>query len=210
MKRLLSIAAALVIAAAAVTAVVVSGVAATSSAKAASPGDGLSAYVVLTNRGPLPPCSGPDCTAANLTWLFVHIVNSNPTSNQLAEGRRTFVSNAFVLDSVDETILVDGAVFSQETLTPPPNVSSSNGGRLGTSGHWPATVTCGDPVAPPPCTTVLNPAILPGENTIGFYDGWFHGSTEPTGNYVFRFTFHGTLNGAPVDLTASSKAIQMT
>jgi hypothetical protein len=25
-----------------------------------------------------------------------------------------------------------------------------------------------------------------------------------------RFTFHGTLNGAPVDLTASSKAIEMT
>jgi hypothetical protein len=121
-------------------------------------------------------------------------------------GRRANVPNAFLLTSVDETILVDGAVFSQETLTPPPNVSD----RLGTSGRWPSTVTCGDPIAPPPCTTVLNPAILPGENTIGFYDGFFHGSTEPTGSYVFRFTFHGTLNGTPVDLTASSKAIQMT
>jgi hypothetical protein len=204
MKRLLSIAAALVIAAAAVTAVVVSGVVATSSAKAASPGDGLSAYVVLTNRGQLPPCSGPDCTAANFTWQYVHILNSNPLLNQ--GGSRATVPNAFVLDSVDLTILVDGTVFSQGTLTPPPNVS----GGLGTSGHWPATVTCGDPPAPPPCTTVLNPAVLPGENTVGFYSGWFHGSTEPTGNYVFRFTFHGTLNGAPVDLTASSKAIQMT
>jgi hypothetical protein len=82
------------------------------------------------------------------------------------------VPNAFLLTSVDETILVDGAVFSQETLTPPPNVSD----RLGTSGRWPSTVTCGDPIAPPPCTTVLNPAILPGENTIGFYDGFFTGA----------------------------------
>jgi hypothetical protein len=207
MKRLLTVAAGLVIAAAAVTAVVVSGDLTTSSAKAASSGDGLSAYVALTNRGPLLPCSGADCTAANFTWIYVHIINSNPPSDQpVGGGRRATTPNAFVLDSVDETIFVDGLVFSQETLTPPPNVSD----RLGTSGRWPATVTCGDPPAPPPCATVLNPAILPGENTVGFYDGWFHGSTEPTGSYVFKFTFHGTLNGAPVDLTASSKSIQMT
>jgi hypothetical protein len=177
---------------------------ATSSAKAASPGDGLSAYVVSTNRGPLPPCSGPDCTAANFTWQYVHILNSNPLLNQ--GGSRATVPNAFVLDSVDETVLVDGAVFSQGTFTPPPNVS----GGLGGSGHWPATVTCGDPPAPPPCTTVLNPAVLPGENTVGFYSGWFHASTEPNGSYVFQFTIHGTVNGQAVDVTASSKAIQMT
>ena len=161
---------------------------------------------MLTNRGTLPPCSGPDCTAANFTWQYVHIVNSNAPSNDLAGGRRTTAPNAFVLNSVDETILVNGEVFGQETLTPPPNVTD----RLGPSGRWPATVNCGAPVAPPPCTNVLNPAILPGENTVGFYDGFFHGSTEPTGSYVFQFTFHGTLNGVPVDLTASSKSIQMT
>jgi hypothetical protein len=204
MKRLLSIAAGLVTAAAAVTAVLVSGGVAMSSAKAASPGDGLSAYVVSTNRGPLPPCSGPDCTAANFTWQYVHILNSNPLLNQ--GGSRATVPNAFVLDSVDETVLVDGAVFSQGTFTPPPNVS----GGLGGSGHWPATVTCGDPPAPPPCTTVLNPAVLPGENTVGFYSGWFHASTEPNGSYVFQFTIHGKVNGQAVDVTASSKAIQMT
>jgi hypothetical protein len=82
--------------------------------------------------------------------------------------------------------------------------------RLGTSGRWPATVTCGTPPTPPPCTTVLNPAILPGEDTIGFYDGWFHSTAEPTGGYVWRFTFHGTVNDQPVDLTASSRPIQMT
>jgi hypothetical protein len=203
MKRILLIGAAL-FAAAAVTAVIVRGGVATSSAKAASSGNGLAAYVVLTNRGPLPPCSGPDCTAANRTFEYVHIVNSNTPSNEL-DGNRTVVPGAFVLDSVDETILVNGTVFGQDTLTPPPNSH-----RLSTSGHWPATVTCGDPIMPPPCATVLNPAILPGENTVGFYDGWFHGSDEPTGSYVFRFTFHGTLDGVPVDLTASSKSIQMT
>ena len=205
MKRLLLAGAVVLFAAAAVMAVVVSDGLTTSSAKAASPGDGLSAYVVLTNRGPLPPCSGPDCTAANLTWEYVHIINSNPVGNEVTGGRRVTAPNAFVLDSVDETVLVDGTVFSQETLTPPPNVN-----RPGPSGRWPATVTCGSPPAPPPCTTVLNPAILPGENTVGFYDGWFHGSTEPNGSYVFRFTIHGTLDGAPVDLTTDSKPIQMT
>jgi hypothetical protein len=45
---------------------------------------------------------------------------------------------------------------------------------------------------------------------VGFFDGWFHASFEPTGSYVFRFTLHGMLNGAPVELTASSKPIQMT
>jgi hypothetical protein len=154
----------------------------------------LSAYVVSTNRGPLPPCPADGCTNANFTWSYVHIVNSNAPVNDFNGRPRTNAPNAFVLDSVDETI------------TPPPNLT----GRFGTAGDWPSTVTCGDPIAPPPCTTVLNPAILPGENTIGFYDGWFHASGEPTGSYVFRFTFHGTLNGAPVDLTASSKAIEMT
>jgi hypothetical protein len=204
MKRLLLAGAVVLFAAAAVTAVVVRGGLTTSSARAASPGDGLSAYVVLTNRGPIPPCPPDGCTAANGTWEYVHIINSNPLPN--AGGRRATVPNAFVLDSVDETVLINGQVFFTETLTPPPNVSD----RLGTSGRWPATVTCGDPPAPPPCTTVLNPAILPDENTVGFFDGWFHSTAEPTGSYVFRFTFHGTLNGAPVDVTASSKSIQMT
>lgn len=205
MKRLL-LGGAVLLAAAAVTAVIVRGDLTTSSAKAASPGDGLSAYVVLTNRGPLTPCQAPPCSVASSTWEYVHVINSNAPSNDLEGGRRATAGNAFVLDSVDETILVDGVVFSQETLTPPPNVSD----RLSTSGRWPATVTCGTPPAPPPCTTVLNPAVLPGENTIGFYDGFAHGSDEPTGSYVFQFTLQGTLNGAPVDVSASSKSIQMT
>jgi hypothetical protein len=208
MKRLL-LAGAVLLAAAAATAVALRGDLTTSSAQAASPGDGLSAYVALTNRGPIPPCDPDSCTdPANSTWEYVHIVNSNPLPN--AGGRRTNVPNAFVLDSVDETILINGTVFVDQTITPPPNVTvNGTPDRFGTAGRWPATVTCGDPITLP-CNTVLNPAILPGENTIGFYDAWFHSTAEPTGSYVFKFTFHGTLNGEPVDLTASSKPIQMT
>jgi hypothetical protein len=209
MKRSLFGVAAALVAVAAVTAFVARGGLTTSSAKAAPPGNGLSAYIVLSNRGPIPPCDPNSCSAAaNFTWEYAHIVNSNPVVNDPTVGapRSDGAANEFVLDSVDETVLIDGSVFGHETLTPPPNVSD----RLGTSGRWPATVTCGSPTAPPPCTTVLNPAILPGENTIGFYDGWFHSTAEPTGSYVFRFTFHGTLNGTPVDLTASSKSVQMT
>jgi len=207
MKRVLLIGAVL-LAAAVVAAVVVRGGLTTSSAKAASPENGLSAYVVLSNRGPIPPCDPSSCAdAASFTWEYAHIVNNNPVVNDNTEGgRRSTVHNAFVLDSVDETILINGTVFSQETLTPPPNVSD----RLGSGGRWPATVTCGSPPAPPPCTTVVNPAVLPGEDTVGFADGWFHSTAEPTGRYVFQFTFHGTLNGQPVDLTGSSRPVQMT
>jgi hypothetical protein len=206
MKRLLVVAMALAVALAAVTAVVVRGSLTTSSAKAASPGDGLSAYVVLTNRGPLTPCAAPPCTPASLVWEYVHVINANPVGNDFNGGNRAAVPNAFVLESAVETVLIDGQVASQETFTPPPNVTD----RPGPSGRWPATVTCGTPPAPPPCTTVLSPAVLPGENTIGFYDGFVHGSEDATGSYVFQFTLHGTLNGQPVDVTASSKAIQMT
>lgn len=202
MKRLL-LAGAVLVAAAAVTAVVANG-GLTTSAKAASPGDGLSAYVVLTNRGPLPPCPPDGCTAANAVWQYVHIVNSNTPAN--VGGNRATLPNAFVLDSIDETILADGKVVGQDHLTPPPNA----GDFLGSSGRWPATVTCGDPPAPPPCTTVLNPAILPGENTVAYFAGWFHGNGEPTGSYVFQFAIHGTVDGTPVELTASSKSIEMT
>src|SRR6476469_1736640 len=79
MRRRLLVGAALV-AAAAVTAVVLRGGIA-ASAEAASPGDGLSAYVVLTNRGPLTPCQVAPCTAASLTEEYVHVVNSNPVGN---------------------------------------------------------------------------------------------------------------------------------
>ena len=79
---------------------------------------------------------------------------------------RSAAPNAFVLDSEEETILVNGAVYFQQTLPPLPNLTD----RFRTSGSWPATVTCGDPITVP-CNTVLKPAIFPGENTIAFWDG---------------------------------------
>jgi len=40
------------------------------------------------------------------------------------------------------------------------------------------------------------------------FEGWFHGQSDPNGTLVMRFTIHGTLNGTPVDLTASSPPIR--
>lgn len=165
----------------------------------------LNAHVVLTRHGPIPACfqDGSNCTNANLVWEYIYVANDNPQTNQ--GGTRATLPNSFVVSSVDETILVNGVVFSQGTLTPPPNLTD----RFGSAGRWPATVTCGQPPTVP-CNVVMPPAILPGENAVIFYDGWVHGDGEPNGLYVFRFTVHGTLNGTPVDLTASSPPIQMT
>jgi hypothetical protein len=181
----------------------------TQQARAASPPSKLFAYVVPTNRGPLPSCSGPDCTAANSVWHFIYVENDNRLSHFIGFNTRATVPNAFVVSSVDERIFVNGAEVTDfaGTFTPPPNPSV-----LSWSGHWPSTVTCeGEPGAfHTPCDVVGSPAVVPGERTAALYPGWVHGNTEPNGTYVFRFTVHGTLNGAPVDLTASSPPIKMT
>jgi ABC-type molybdate transport system permease subunit len=57
---------------------------------------------------------------------------------------------------------------------------------------------------------VLNPAVLPGENVAAVYTGFVHSVGELNGTYVFKYTIHGTLNGMPVNLSASSAPIQMT
>jgi hypothetical protein len=57
---------------------------------------------------------------------------------------------------------------------------------------------------------VVDPAVLPTENTIADYIGWTHGVGEPNGSYVFRFTVRGTLNGEPAEVTATSQKISMT
>lgn len=207
MKRLLVVAVAL-IAAAGISAVVISkGGLGTSSAKAALPGNGLFAYIVPSNPGPVPPCD-TSCTAPNYEWNFIHVVNANQLGNVAGFTDRTTWPNAFVIDSVDQTVFVNGVRFGDTaTFTPPPNAS-----LLGWSGRWPSTVDCeGQPGSfHTPCDVVLNPAVLPGENTAALYAGWIHGVGEPTGTYVFTYTVHGTLNGAPVDVTASSPAIRMT
>lgn len=163
---------------------------------------GLSAKVVPTNQGPLPVCSDDtSCGPANTVWDYVHVSNGNLPLNQ--GGSRTTIPDAFVISSIDLHVFVNGADYSDATYTPPPNVTP-----FPSSGHrWPATVECD---GAPPCTDVRNPAIIPGENTVAFYSGWIHDSTDPTGTFVFKYTIHGTLNGFPLDLTASSPPIQMT
>jgi hypothetical protein len=216
MKRLLSIAAAFVAAAATLTAVVVRGGVATSSAKAASPGDGLSAYVVPSNRQPLPACSQPDfsdCTARNSVQWYIHVANTNQVLNVRSltlsspHGTRPELPNAFVVNSVDERFVVSGVQIAQDTLVPPPNLTR----RFFSAGRFISTVTCGDPITLP-CNTVISPAVLPGEDVAVFVEGWFHTTdpSDPNGLLVATFTVHGTLNGTPVDLTASAPPIQET
>lgn len=168
--------------------------------------NGLSAYVLGTNRGPIAACSGADCTPANTAWFFIHVVNSNSLTNDNGGTSRATVPNSFVVGDVEMTVSVDGAVYSDTTFTPPPNITPDF--LRAYAGHWPATVTCGGD--PPPCAVVVNPAVLPTENTIADYIGWTHGTDEPNGTYVFRFTVHGTLNGEPAEVSATSQKISMT
>lgn len=106
-KRFMVIVAAM-LAAGVVTAMLVTSGAATPTARAGSLTQGLSAYVVATNKGPLPACSedGSDCTSANLVWDYIHVVNRNPLVNQ--GGSRLTVPNAFAIDSIDESVSVNG------------------------------------------------------------------------------------------------------
>ena len=170
-------------------------------------GNHLFAYVAASNRGPLPAClqDGSNCGPANTVWHFIHVINGNQLTNLNGGTSRATMPNSFVVTSVDVTIFVNGVeTFDPYSLTPPPNAFLRS-----YSGHWPATVTCA-PGTPPPCGVVGDPAVIPGENTAITYSGWVHGDEEPNGTYVFKYTVHGTLNGTPVDLTASSPPIQMT
>jgi hypothetical protein len=195
----------LLIAAAIGTALWFAGGAVTSSARPDSATTGFSAYVVATNTGPLPACSedGSNCTGTNTVWDYVHVVNRNRPANK--SGARFSVPNAFEVDSIDETVFVDGRQYLQFNLTPPPNVTPSD---LPTwSSHWPATVVCD---GSPPCTDIQNPAVVPGEDVAAVYTGWAHGDAEPNGTYIFKYTIHGTVNGAQANLTATAPPIVMT
>ena len=183
--------------------------------------NGLEARVFATVKGPLPPCDGVaiPCTTANRVDYFIYVNNKNPIAGDPSTGSfrsRVTLENSFVIDSVDETISVDGVDRPEFTfnVTPPPNPTfNGSPGLRSHAGHWPSTVTCFSTPSPNPCAEVGKPAVIPGENTVAFYIGWAHGTVgagEPAGKYVFTFTVHGTLNGAPVEVVASSPKIVMT
>jgi hypothetical protein len=139
-------------------------------------------------------------------WFYIYVANGNDVTNFGGGSNRTTLPNSFVVDSVEWHAFVDGVPYTafDTTFTPPPNAFVRSW-----SGHWPSTLTCGTP-APDPCTNMLRPAVIPGENVAVTYVGWAHGDEEPNGTYVFEFVIHGSLNGDPVDLTARSKPIEMT
>lgn len=173
--------------------------------------NGLVAHVRLTQVGPLPACSPDlgDCTAANIVTQFVYVQNTNdlvqPVAGSGRSATRATFPNSFVVRSVEQRIFIDGSEVTdwRFTFTPPPNANLRSW-----SGHWPSTVTCG--AADQPCNVVGDPAVVPGENTAVFYGGWIHGSEEPNGRYVFSYVIRGTLEGEPIELTASSSPIIMT
>ena len=164
-------------------------------ASTSTSGTRLFAYVVPANLGPL--------HVNDAVWNYVYVVNANRPTNTAGTSRMT-LPNAYVVEDVNQKVFVNGTLYSDFTFHPPPNVEFSSW-----AGRWPSTVTC-PPGTPPPCTDVGRPAIIPGENTVALYPGWVHGSGEPNGTYVFRYTVHGTQNGAPVDLTAVTPPIEMT
>lgn len=190
---------------AALLAAVVSAMLVVLPAAAKGTGTRLDATVVITNPGPIPACTDPStCTNLNFVRYFVYVENGNPLTNRGAP-TRSGLPNAFVVNSVDQAVFVDGVQDHDFdfTYTPPPAPSYQP-----YSAHWPVTASC----APegPPCNIVGSPAVIPGEKTSVFWINWAHGASEPNGSYVFKFTIHGTLNGTPVDLSASSPPVAMT
>jgi hypothetical protein len=149
--------------------------------------NGLSAYVDADTRGPVP--------ASSIVRHFVHVINSNDAG---PGGTRQALGNAFVIDSVDLTTFFNGAqVGDPFTVDAPPNSTLF-------TGRWPTTVT-GNTVTG---FQVGKPAIIPGENTVAVFFG--RPLELGSGKYVFKYTLHGTLNGNPVDLTATSPQILVT
>jgi hypothetical protein len=144
-----------------------------------------------------------------IVWNFIYVTNANRLTDFVDPTTpRAQLPNAFAVTSIDQATFVNGVQLPafNFTFTPPPDAVIP-----AWSGHWPSTVTCpGQPGSlTTPCNIVGSPAIIPGENAAILYARWTHASTEPNGAYVFKFTVHGTLNGAPVDLTASSPTILM-
>jgi hypothetical protein len=170
----------------------------------------LTASVFVTNKGPIPACTdltGQTCTIEDQTWVFVRVANGLPLVPELGTFHsRETLRNAFVVTGVDWSFVIDGRRYPafDFSTTPPPNASP-----VSWAGRWPSTVTC-QPGATPPCGLVGDPTVIPGETTTVVYGGWAHGSNEPNGTYIFTFTIHGTVNGQPATLTATSVPIVMT
>jgi hypothetical protein len=159
--------------------------------------NGLQASVVANTRGPL---------ARNGTvWEFIYVSNGNEIV-EATDGQfdsRDTLHNAFIVNSVEQHVIIDGDDTGTTTFTPPPNEFIRSW-----ADHWPVTVKCAPDTSP--CTIIGSTAVVPGEQAAVLFAGWGHGEGEPNGKYVFQYTVHGTLNGEPVAVTANSKPITMT
>lgn len=158
--------------------------------------DGLRGFVAASTGGPL--------TTGGVVWNFIYVSNENPltSANDGQFRARDTLHNAFVVESVELHIFVDGAEYFSGTFYPPPNEYPRSW-----AGHWPSTLKCPDIGS---CNVIGSPAVVPGERAAVLFAGWGHAAGEPNGKYVFKYTVHGTLNGIPVEVTARSQPISMT
>jgi hypothetical protein len=180
-------------------------VAVLASATGGATGPGLSASVLPTNPGPLHACATAptECPLNTVTQLIIYTQNTNRPVNWLTGPiTRPEIPNAYAVSSVDARVAVNGVDVPEwsGTFTPPPTAIPP-----GFAGRWP--VSCAPFTSP---CDVRSPAVLPGETTAPLVSRWIHGVDDPDGTYVFTFTLNGTLNGEPVEVTASSKKIVMT
>ncbi len=169
--------------------------------------NGLKAFVTESTGGPLTTCPANVCATGNLVWNFIYVSNGNRIvdANDGQFDSRDTLHNAFIVNSVEQHVFVDGQPYVSDTYYPPPNEYPRSW-----ADHWPMTLKCTPPPDTSPCTIIGTPAVVPGEQAAVLFAGWDHGVGELNGTYVFNYTVHGTLNGDPVELTASSKPIKMT
>lgn len=83
--------------------------------------NGLFAFVVTTNRGPLPACSesAVDCTRANLVRDLIYVANLNRIQNADVFRTRATMTNAYVISSIDQAMYVNGAPLDLTAFSPP-------------------------------------------------------------------------------------------
>jgi len=129
------------------------------------------------------------------TGLFVFVKNNKLTP--IVGGARDAIEGAFVVTSVTMKIDCPGGPAIRVFM---PDGSGLPNPQKWTT-HWPQTV-CYDGST----ITLLNPAVLPGEDIAIFNLRWARGpeAEEPIGKYTFTFYITGTIDGNPVTISAQT------
>lgn len=129
------------------------------------------------------------------TGLLIFVKNNKPALN--IWGARNGIEGAFVVTSV--TMDIDGPIGHTSVEYMPDGTGFENHQKGIT--RWPQTVGLVDDTL-----TLLNPAVLPGEDIAIFNMHWARGpeAEEPIGKYTFTFYVTGTIDGDPVTISAQT------